>query len=72
MQKFYKMVSDFILDNLALFFIPSGVGILTVYSSLQDKILQIVLLCVGTTFIVMAVTGLTVKFIKNIILKKRK
>ena len=63
-------VSDFILDNLALFFIPSGVGIITIYSSIQNQIIQIALLCVGTTAIVMSVTALTVKFIRKIVDKK--
>ncbi len=61
-----EKISDFILDNLSLFFIPSGVGIITIYSSLENKLLQIFILCVGTTIIVMSITALTVKIIKKI------
>ena len=65
-----KEVSEFMLDNLALFFIPSGVGIITIYDSIEDKILQIMILCIATTIIVMVITALTVKFIRKFINEK--
>ena len=58
-------LANFFLDHLAFFFIPASVGLMTSFASLKGSIFKIILLCILTTIIVIAVTGITVQFICN-------
>lgn len=58
-------LANFFLDHLAFFFIPASVGLMTSFASLKGSIFKIILLCILTTIIVIAVTGVTVQFICN-------
>ncbi|MDF2988644.1 MAG: LrgA family protein [Eubacterium sp.] len=58
-------ISKFLLDHLAFFFIPSGVGLLAYVGILSKNLLPILVICFVTTVLVMVVTGLTVQLIKG-------
>ena len=58
-------ISKFLLDHLAFFFIPAGVGLLAYIGILKKNILPILVICFTTTFLVMIVTGWTVQLIKK-------
>ena len=58
-----ETISSFFLDHLAFFFIPSGVGLLTSFDVIKSSLIQILLICIITTIIVIAVTGLVVQFL---------
>lgn len=58
-------LANFFLDHLAFFFIPASVSLMTSFASLKGSIFKIILLCILTTIIVIAVTGITVQFICN-------
>ncbi len=58
-------ISKFLLDHLAFFFIPSGVGLLAYVGILKKNLVSITVICVVTTVLVMIVTGLTVQLIKR-------
>ncbi len=58
-------ISKFLLDHLAFFFIPSGVGLLAYVGILKKNLVSITVICVVTTILVMIVTGLTVQLIKR-------
>ncbi len=58
-------ISKFLLDHLAFFFIPSGVGLLAYMGILKQNAVPLVVICLVTTVIVMVVTGLTVQLIKG-------
>ena len=55
-------ISNFLLDNLAFFFIPAGVGLLASFSILKGKILAIVSVSVISTVIIISCTGIIVEF----------
>lgn len=63
-------VSDFLLKNMAFFFIPAGVGILEYYEVLKANLMPFILICVVSTFLTFAATAYTVQGI--IKLQKRK
>ncbi|MDY6012386.1 CidA/LrgA family protein [Clostridium sp.] len=65
-------VSTFFLDHLAFFFIPAGVNLMTSLGLLKSSIIQIIIVCIVTTAIVIASTGLIVQFIVNLLNKKKK
>ena len=54
------MACDFLVDNMSIFFIPAGVGIMGCFSLLQDSALKFAFVCVATTVIVFLATSWTV------------
>lgn len=58
-------ISKFLLDHLAFFFIPAGVGLLAYIGILKENLIPILVICFITTFLVMIVTGWTVQLIKR-------
>ena len=53
-----KKVSMFLLDNMMLFFIPVGVGLITSYTLLSRYMLAIIVASLVSTVLVIAVVGL--------------
>ncbi|PWG80354.1 CidA/LrgA family protein [Pararcticibacter amylolyticus] len=64
--KSVKGISDFLAKNLALFFVPSGVAIMLYLDILKDSLLPIIVASIGSTIIILAVTG----WVHQIIRKK--
>lgn len=60
-----KEISDFLLDHLAFFFIPAGVGLLASMDILKGKWIAFLAVCLITTVIIMVVTGHTVQLLKR-------
>ncbi|HAS80377.1 MAG TPA: CidA/LrgA family protein [Fusobacteriaceae bacterium] len=54
-----------ILLNLAIFFIPPGVAIISALDMLHGNILKIVVTMILTTIITLVTTGLTVQYLIN-------
>ncbi len=52
--------SGFLLKNMALLFIPSGVGILESLDALRGSILPLLVICLVTTVLTFAATAYTV------------
>ena len=52
-----KGISDFLTQNLAFFFVPSGVAIMLYLDVIQASFWPIVVAALGSTVIVLAVTG---------------
>jgi holin-like protein len=53
-------VSEFLLKNMAFFFVPAGVQILENYTFLQGHVLVFGLICIVTTLLTFFVTAMTV------------
>lgn len=64
-------VNGFLLENMAFFFIPSGVGIITQYEIIKNSVVQILIICVVSTVVTFAVTAYTVKLVMGIQRKVR-
>ena len=54
--------SDFLLSNMAFFFIPAGVGILEQFEFVKDSMWQLLLFCLVTTLLTFGVTAAAVRF----------
>lgn len=54
-----------LLDNLAFLFVPAGVGLMNSFGIISGSIVKILLICIITTVIVMACTGLVVQFVSK-------
>ncbi|TCL76778.1 holin-like protein [Hydrogenispora ethanolica] len=58
-------LSDFLLDHLAFFFIPAGVGVIACLGVLRGQWLAVLGICLVTTALVMLVTGHVVQWVKR-------
>lgn len=63
--KMIGKISDFLLDNLAFFFLPAGVSLITCFSLLEGKWTAILEVSLISTVVTLGVTGLTVEFVKK-------
>src|SRR6056297_182283 len=61
--KMIDRVAEFMLNHLALFFIPPGVSLIQNLDQLKEDWFAILTIVVTSTIIIMAVTGLTIQFI---------
>ncbi len=58
-----RQKSDFLLQNMAFFFIPAGVGIVEYAEDLLPFLLPLLLICVITTVLTFAASALTAKLV---------
>lgn len=58
-------ISNFFLDNLAFFFIPSGVSLMSSFSVLKGNWLAIISISIISTIIVLSVTGAIIQLISK-------
>lgn len=58
-----ETIAKFFLDHLAFFFVPAGVGLLASLNILKDSWGKILLVCLLTTSITIAVTGFIVQLL---------
>ncbi len=66
-----KQVSQFLLANMALFFIPSGTQIIMHLDKIRDSAIIILFICIVTTLISFLATAYTVLFVMKLSNKKR-
>ena len=58
--------NDFLLQNMAFFFIPAGVGILEVFDSVKEVIVPVLLICTITMVLTFCASALVVKLVMRI------
>lgn len=63
--------SDFLLSNMAFFFIPAGVGMMNYFDILKKNWLPLLIICVLSTFITFAATAYSIRFTLKL-MKRRK
>lgn len=68
-EKMIKRISDLLLNNMALFFIPLFVGIISYSKLIKANLLPIVLTVILTTFFTMLLTAVLVEYIIKITYK---
>lgn len=63
--------SDFLLNNMAFFFIPAGVNVINYLDILKDNWLPILLICTVTTVITFAATAYSIRFTMKLLARKK-
>jgi Putative effector of murein hydrolase LrgA len=58
-------VTSFLLDHLAFFFIPAGVGLMASMGIIKSTWWQLLVVCLSTTVIIIGVTGIIVQMISK-------
>lgn len=56
-----QIKTDFLLKNMAFFFIPAGVSIMGEFSLLWQNIVPVIVICVVSTLLTFGATALTVR-----------
>ncbi|EQB89259.1 holin-like protein [Clostridium punense] len=56
-----KILNSYLLDNLAFFFLPAGVGIISSFDLLKGNTLKILIVITTSSLVVLLVTGYTVQ-----------
>ena len=57
--------ADFLLGNMAFFFVPAGVSIINYFDILKSTVLQLLVICVVSTIVTFAVTAYAVTLTVN-------
>ena len=65
-EKDIKEVSTFMLQNMAIVFIPAGVQVIKHLDLLSEIGLQLILICIITTVLVFIATAYTIMFIMKL------
>lgn len=60
-----ETVADFLLEHMAVLFVPAGVGILTVMGDIEDVWAILLMISVVSTIVVMGATALVVSFMRK-------
>ena len=55
--------ADFLLQNMAFFFLPACLGVLEIFTQIKSEILAMIAVCVLTTLCTAAATALTVHIV---------
>ena len=66
-----RELSDFLLSNMAFFFIPAGVSMMNYFDILRSSILKLLLICFLTMVLTFLVTACTVRGMRRILQRKR-
>lgn len=54
--------SDFLLSNMAFFFIPAGVGMMNYFDILKENWFILLIICILSTLITFAATAYSIRF----------
>ena len=63
--------ADFLLGNMAFFFVPAGVSIINYFDILKSTVLQLLVICVVSTIVTFAVTAYVVTLTVKLMEKKK-
>lgn len=63
--------SDFLLSNMAFFFIPAGVSMINYLDILKSNAIQLILICVITTVLTFGVTSFSIRFTMGLMNKRK-
>lgn len=63
--KHIEETSEFLLEHLAFFFVPAGVGIISSLDVMKGNWVPLLIIIVISTIVVMITTGITVQLLKG-------
>lgn len=60
-------ISEILLDNLTLFFVPIGIAVMRSFSDIKGIWIPLIVILIVSTIVIMVVTGLTVQLMTKYI-----
>ena len=67
-----RVKSDFLLSNMAFFFIPAGVSIINYFDILASNLVPLLIICLVSTLLTFAVTAYTVRLTRHLMNRRKK
>jgi holin-like protein len=67
-----EKISAFLVHNLGFFFVPAGVGLMNCLGLLADQWVPIVVSTVGSTVVIIAVTGRVHQFVRHSMTRRQR
>lgn len=67
-----KEKSDFLLGNMAFFFVPAAVGIINYFDLLKESLIPILVITIVSTVITFAVTAYSIKLTLKLMNRRKK
>lgn len=64
--------SDFLLGNMAFFFVPAGVSIMNYFDILRNSAIKLIIICVVSTVITFGVTAFSVTTVMKFMERRKK
>ena len=64
--------SDFLLQNMAFFFVPAGVSVMNYFDILKSSMVPFLVVCIVSTVITFAVTAYSVTFVMKLMNRRKK
>ena len=64
--------SDFLLSNMAFFFIPAGVSIINYFDILASNLIPLLVICLVSTLLTFAVTAWAVRLTRYLMERRKK
>lgn len=58
-------VSSFLIRNMAIFFVPPGVGLMIHFDLIKNDLFAILTACIISTLLVLVISGWTHQFLRN-------
>ena len=64
--------ADFLLVNMAFFFVPAGVSIINYFDILKSTLVPFLIICIVSTIITFAATAYSVQFVMKLMNRRKK
>lgn len=64
--------SDFLLSNMAFFFVPAGVSMINYFDILKNNLVQLLVICIISTVVTFGVTAYSIKLTIKLMNRRKK
>lgn len=69
--KWVESITNVLLDNISIFFVPANVGVMVYLSQIKDVWAKLLLIAIISTIVVMGVTGAVIQYIDKLMDKSK-
>ena len=64
--------ADFLMENMAFFFVPAGVSVMNYFDILKSTLVPFLIICIISTIITFAATAYSVRFVMKLMNRRKK
>ena len=64
--------ADFLMENMAFFFVPAGVSVMNYFDILKSTLVPFLIICIVSTIITFAATAYSVQFVMKLMNRRKK
>lgn len=64
--------ADFLMENMAFFFVPAGVSVMNYFDILKSTLVPFLIICIVSTIITFVATAYSVQFVMKLMNRRKK